>query len=87
MSLNQQQIFEAVAQILTKTVGVPRDAIAPGKTLKEDLEIDSLDTVEVLVAAEDDFGFRIPDEDAAAMTTIQDIVDYVYEHQPERAVS
>ena len=47
------------------------------KALKEDLEADSLDAVELIMAVEEEFDIEIPDEKAAEIKTVQDIVDYI----------
>ena len=49
--------------------------------LKEDLELDSLDSVELIMSAEEEFGIEIPDEDVMNFKTVNDIVNYIEEHK------
>ena len=49
--------------------------------LKEDLELDSLDSVELIMSAEEEFGIEIPDEDVMNFKIVNDIVNYIEEHK------
>ena len=55
----------------------PKEDINPELNLTEDLNADSLDTVELVMALEEEFKIEIPDEDAANLLTVQDIIDYI----------
>ena len=51
------------------------------KNFIDDLELDSLDKVEGIIAVEDEFGIEIPEEDAGKITTVQQLVNYIVEHK------
>ena len=63
------------------TSSVPTSAISEEAAFQEDLNADSLDLVELIMELEDQFGLKIPDEDAQKLTTVGRAVDYVVEHQ------
>jgi acyl carrier protein len=87
MSSNREEIFQQVTEILVKTCGIPHEEIEIDKSLREDLAIDSLSMVEILAAAEDEFGIRIPDEDAMGLTDIGAIVSYLQRVQSDKIAS
>jgi len=60
-------------------------AIGNDTRFKEDLEADSLDLVELVMELEDNYGIRIPDEDAVKILTVGQAADYVTAHVPEKA--
>jgi acyl carrier protein len=60
---------------------VPEDQITPESSFVQDLDADSLEVVELIMALEDEFGLSIPDEDAEQIVTVQDAVDYIQQHQ------
>lgn len=69
---------ERVIQILTEQLGLEPGTVTPEKRLQEDLDCDSLDEVELVMAIEDEFGLEIPDEDIQGlMPTVQHVLDYV----------
>ena len=63
--------------IISEKLLKPITEIIPHAKLIEDLEADSLDTVEILMALEDEFDLEIPDEDAEKLKTVKDALDYV----------
>ena len=69
--------FEKVKEIIVDSLSCDEDAVTLEANLKEDLEADSLDAVELVMAAEEEFGVEIPDEVAAELKTVKDIVDFV----------
>lgn len=66
-----------VMTIIAEKLAMPGDKVFPRSNLVEDLGADSLDTVELIMAFEDEFGIEVPDEDAERIKTVKDAVDYV----------
>ena len=69
--------FDKIKGIIAEQLGVEEDAISMETNLMKDLEADSLDAVEIIMAIEDEFDIEIPDEDAEKFQTVADIVSYV----------
>ncbi|HBG68060.1 MULTISPECIES: acyl carrier protein [Kandleria] len=72
--------FDKVKEIIIDSLSVDEDKVVLEASLSDDLEADSLDAVELIMAIEDEFGIEIPDEKAGEMKTVKDIVDYVEEN-------
>ncbi|MBU5425774.1 acyl carrier protein [Tissierella pigra] len=71
-------IFEKVVNIIAEQLGVDDiESITMETSMMKDLEADSLDAVEIMMALEDEFGISVPDEDAENFKNIGDIVKYV----------
>jgi acyl carrier protein len=75
--MEDTEILTGMAEIIEEITGVPAADVAPEKAFVDDLEIDSLSMVEILVAAEERFGVRIPDEDARDLRTVGDAINYI----------
>ena len=73
-------IEERVKKIVAELLGVKEDEIQNGSSFVEDLGADSLDTVELVMALEEEFETEIPDEEAEAITTVQLAIDYIAKH-------
>ena len=71
--------FGEVKTIITDLLGVDGDKITAEARFREDLEADSLDIVELIMAFEDKFGGEISDEDAQRITTVGEVVKYIEE--------
>ncbi|MCK4452001.1 MAG: acyl carrier protein [Anaerolineae bacterium] len=69
--------FEDIKAIIVEVLGVDPDEVTPEANFREDLEADSLDLVELIMAFEDKFGAEIPDDDAQQITTVGAAVAYV----------
>ena len=69
-----------VTDIITDLLGVEDEQVVPAARFREDLEADSLDLVELIMAFEEEFECEIPDEEAEKITTVQEAVKYVEEH-------
>lgn len=69
--------FDALKQIIVDTLGCDADKVTPAATLTGDLEVDSLDAVELNMAIEDTCGASIPDSQLAVIHTVQDLLDAV----------
>jgi acyl carrier protein len=72
-------IAERVKQIVAEQLGVDDDQVTNEASFMEDLGADSLDTVELVMALEEEFDIEISDEDAEKIQTVQDAVDYITE--------
>ena len=73
--------LEKMKQKLKDTMDIDESKITLDAKLKEDLELDSLDSVELIMSAEEEFGIEIPDEDVMNFKTVNDIVNYIEEHK------
>ena len=74
-----QVIFVEVREIIVELLGVDEDKVTMDARFREDLEADSLDLVELIMAFEDKFGGEISDEDAQSITTVGEAVKYIEE--------
>jgi len=72
--------FEEVKATLVELLGVEESKITLDAKFREDLEADSLDLVELIMAFEEKFGSEISDEDAQKITTVGELVSYIEEH-------
>ena len=70
-------VADKVKSIIVEQLGVDEEEVTPDASFVDDLGADSLDTVELVMAFEEEFGIEIPDEDAEKITTIQDAVNYI----------
>ena len=74
-------IEERVKQIVVEQLGVKPEEVNMEASFVEDLGADSLDTVELVMAFEEEFETEIPDEDAEKIATIQHVIDYIHQRQ------
>ncbi len=72
-----------VREIIINELGVESEKVTDEAAFVEDLGADSLDTVELVMAFEEEFGIDIPDEDAEQMRTVGDAIKYLKENTPE----
>lgn len=73
-------IEERVTKIVVEQLGVKEEDVTSSASFVDDLGADSLDTVELVMALEEEFKTEIPDEEAEKITTVQQAVDYIKEH-------
>ncbi len=73
-------VEERVKKIVVEQLGVKDEEVNNEASFVDDLGADSLDTVELVMALEEEFGCEIPDEDAEKITTVQEAIDYVNAH-------
>jgi acyl carrier protein len=72
-------VEEKVKKIIVEQLGVDEEDVTPDASFVDDLGADSLDTVELVMAFEEEFGIEIPDEDAEKILTVQNVMDYIKE--------
>ncbi len=75
-----RSIAERVHKIVMERLGVKEEEVTPEASFVDDLGADSLDTVELVMALEEEFETEIPDEDAEKITTVQLALDYINSH-------
>ncbi len=73
------EIFEKVKEITVDQLGVDEESVTMEASFVDDLDADSLDTVELMMALEEEFDIEIPDEDAEKISTVEDAVNYIKE--------
>ncbi len=74
-------VEERVKKIVVEQLGVNETEVRPAASFVDDLGADSLDTVELVMALEEEFDCEIPDEEAEKITTVQQAIDYINSHQ------
>ena len=79
--MSEKTIEQRVKDIIVEQLGVNADQVVPEAKFIEDLGADSLDTVELVMALEEEFGAEIPDEQAEKLQTVGDVNKYVEELQ------
>ena len=80
MATSDKPVEERVKAIIVEQLGVEETDVIPAAKFIEDLGADSLDTVELVMAFEEEFDIEIPDEDAEKITTVGDAVQYIKEN-------
>jgi acyl carrier protein len=75
----EKSVQDRVKEIIVEQLGVNADQVTPEAKFIEDLGADSLDTVELVMAFEEEFGAEIPDEDAEKLQTVGDVIKYIEE--------
>ena len=73
-------VADKVKSIIVEQLGVDEEEVTPDASFVDDLGADSLDTVELVMAFEEEFGIEIPDEDAEKITRVREAVDYIEQH-------
>ena len=73
-------IQERVIKVVVEQLGVSEDQVTPDASFVDDLGADSLDTVELVMALEEEFDAEIPDDQAESITKVKDAVAYITEH-------
>lgn len=79
--MSDNNIEERVKKIIIDMLGVKEEDVVPEASFVNDLGADSLDTVELLMALEEEFNTEIPDEEAEQINTVQAAIDYIKAHQ------
>jgi acyl carrier protein len=77
MALTQDEVLAGIRDIVVEVAGIDGAQVAMDKKFADDLEVDSLSMVEVIVAAEEKFSVKIPDDEVTKMTTVADAVNFI----------
>lgn len=77
--MSDKTVEEKVKEIIIQQLGVTPEQVTPQASFIEDLGADSLDTVELVMAFEEEFGVEVPDEDAEKLQKVGDVVKYIEE--------
>ncbi len=83
--MNQDEVFAKVTEIIIDQLGVDEEAITMKASFRDDLEADSLDLVELIMAFEEEFGGEISDDEAQKITTVGEAVNYLVAQQQAAA--
>jgi acyl carrier protein len=75
--MTREEVIAGLAEILEEVAGVEPGDVSEDKSFTEDLDVDSLSMVEVVVAAEEKFGVKIPDDEVQNLRTVGDAADFV----------
>ena len=78
--MDNAELTQQVKEIIVEQLGVDIAEVADEASFIDDLGADSLDTVELVMAFEEEFDIEIPDEDAEKMTTVKDAIEYLEQH-------
>jgi acyl carrier protein len=79
-----EPVADRVKKIIVDQLGVEEETVTPEASFVDDLGADSLDTVELVMALEEEFGIEIPDEDAEKITRVKEAVDYIEAHSKKK---
>jgi acyl carrier protein len=79
-----EPVSDRVKKIIVDQLGVEEETVTPEASFVDDLGADSLDTVELVMALEEEFGIEIPDEDAEKISKVKDAVEYIEKHSGKK---
>ena len=77
MAHSVDEVLAGLAEIVEEVAGIPASSVLMDKSFTDDLDVDSLSMVEVVLAAEEKFGCKIPDDDVKNLVTVGDAVNYI----------
>jgi acyl carrier protein len=81
---DRMAVADQVKKIIVEQLGVDEEEVTPDASFVDDLGADSLDTVELVMAFEEEFGIEIPDEDAEKITRVKEAIEYIEGHAKKK---
>src|SRR5215475_2007313 len=81
MAVTKEEALSGLAEIVNEIAGIPTEDVQLDKSFTDDLDVDSLSMVEVVVAAEERFGVKIPDDEVKNLRTVGDAVSFIEKAQ------
>ena len=81
--MSDNSLADRIGKIIVEQLGVNEDQVKPEAKFVEDLGADSLDTVELVMALEEEFGTEIPDEDAEKLQSVGDVIKFIEDTQSQ----
>jgi acyl carrier protein len=81
MSYSNEEILAGLVEIINEETSLPAETIELGKSLQDDLDIDSLSMLTIMTDAEKKFGMRFDDNASSSLSTVGDVVDYIAKTQ------
>ena len=81
MTINEEEVYGKIKKVIADQLGVAEEEITKEASFVDDLGADSLDTVELVMALEEEFETEIADEEAEKLTTVQKTIDYISKNQ------
>jgi acyl carrier protein len=86
-TMNKEQVIEIINGFLVEDFEVPEEKITPDANLKETLDLDSLDYVDLVVSIKSNFGFKVKPEDFQSMVVVDDFYNYVTQKVSEKSMA
>ncbi|WP_283138146.1 acyl carrier protein [Rhizohabitans arisaemae] len=77
MATTELEILNGLGKIINEITGIPASEVTPEKSFVDHLDIDSLSMVEIAVAAQDEFGVEIPDDQLKHLKTVKDVINFI----------
>ncbi|HEK85534.1 MAG: acyl carrier protein [Candidatus Saccharicenans sp.] len=78
--MEREELLKKVKAIVADKLNISEDQVTENASFTQDLGADSLDTVELIMALEDEFGLNIPDDEAEKLNTVGKAIDYIQDH-------
>lgn len=78
--MTKEEIFERVSSVLTQSFGLKPEIVTPTANLIEDLDLDSIDAIDMVVGLEEETGLDISEDELKSVRVVQDVVDLLYRH-------
>jgi acyl carrier protein len=81
MAFSKEEIYEQMADYLVSAFAIPRESIRPEANLRDDLNLDSIDAVDIMVKLQEITGQKVSPDQFESVRTVQDVMDLIGEHE------